>query len=208
MNQNQIILVVFSVVVTLLLAFDIRSLFKFKEHEVSTKNSIRWTAIWILTAMAFSGFVFYEKGFEKFSQFQSAYWIEQSLSVDNLFVFLMVFKYFKVTGRAQHKILLWGILGAMALRAIFIFAGTWLIKITYLPAFWKFTLGPDQLVGEGFHRINLIMTIFGIMLLYGGIKALFSTEDDESQDFNKSFGARFVRKYFRTNRAPKELLKS
>lgn len=197
MNQNQIILVVFTVVVTLLLTFDIRSLFKFKENEVSTKNSMRWTAIWILTAMAFSGFVFYEKGFEKFSQFQSAYWIEQSLSVDNLFVFLMVFKYFKVTGKAQHKILLWGILGAMALRAIFIFAGTWLIKITYLPAFWKFTLGPDQVGGEGFHRINFIMTIFGIMLLYGGIKALFSAEDDENKDFSNSFGARFVRKNFR-----------
>jgi tellurite resistance protein TerC len=197
MNQNQIILVVFSVVVTLLLVLDIRSLFKFKEHEVSTKNSIRWTAIWILTAMAFSGFVFYEKGFEKFSQFQSAYWIEQSLSVDNLFVFLMVFKYFKVTGKAQHKILLWGILGAMALRAIFIFAGTWLIKITYLPAFWKFTLAPEQMGGDGFHRVNLVMTIFGIMLLYGGIKALFSGDDDENQDFNNSFGARFVRKNFR-----------
>lgn len=197
MNQNQIILIVFTVVVTLLLTFDIRSLFKFKENEVSTKNSMRWTAIWILTAMAFSGFVFYEKGFEKFSQFQSAYWIEQSLSVDNLFVFLMVFKYFKVTGKAQHKILLWGILGAMALRAIFIFAGTWLIKITYLPAFWKFTLGPDQVGGEGFHRINFIMTIFGIMLLYGGIKALFSAEDDENKDFSNSFGARFVRKNFR-----------
>ncbi|MEY3049470.1 MAG: hypothetical protein RL365_1508 [Bacteroidota bacterium] len=204
MNHNQLILVVFSVVVTSLLALDIRSLIKYKENEVSTKNSIRWSAIWILTAMAFSGFVFYEKGFEKFSQFQSAYWIEQSLSVDNLFVFLMVFKYFKITGKAQHKILLWGILGAMALRAFFIFSGTWLIKITYLPAFWKFTLGPDQMEGEGFHRINLIMTILGIMLLYGGIKALFSTEDYESQDLNNSFGARFVRKNFRllTNDSP------
>lgn len=197
MNQNQIILVAFSGVVTLLLAFDIRSLFRIKGQEVSVKNSIRWTAIWVLTAMAFSGFVYYEEGFEKFSQFQSAYWIEQSLSVDNLFVFLMVFKYFKLNGKAQHKILLWGILGAMALRAIFIFAGTWLIKMTYLPSFWKFTLDPEQLDGNGFQRINLVITVFGIMLLYGGIKSFFSKEEEDEQDFSNSFGARFVRKNFR-----------
>ncbi len=197
MNDNQLILAVFVAVVTFLLVLDIRSLFKFKDHEVSTGNAIRWTAIWVLTAMAFSGFIWYENGLEKFSQFQSAYWIEQSLSIDNLFVFLMVFKYFKITGKVQHKILLWGILGAMAMRAIFIFAGTWLIKITYLPAFWKFTLAPEQMGGDGFHRVNLVMTIFGIMLLYGGIKALFSGDDDENQDFNNSFGARFVRKNFR-----------
>lgn len=197
MNENQLILAVFVAVVTFLLVLDIRSLFKFQDHEVSTGNAIRWTAIWVLTAMAFSGFIWYENGLEKFSQFQSAYWIEQSLSIDNLFVFLMVFKYFKITGKVQHKILLWGILGAMAMRAIFIFAGTWLIKITYLPAFWKFILDPDQHDGEGFYRINFVMTIFGIMLLYGGISSLFSKGEEEEKDFSNSFGARFFRKNFR-----------
>ena len=197
MNENQLILAVFVAVVTFLLVLDIRSLFKFLDHEVSAGNAMRWTAIWVLTAMAFSGFIWYENGLEKFSQFQSAYWIEQSLSIDNLFVFLMVFKYFKITGKVQRKILLWGILGAMAMRAIFIFAGTWLIKITYLPPFWKFILDSYQHGGEGFYRINLVMTLFGIMLLYGGISSLFSKGEEEEKDFNNSFGARFFRKNFR-----------
>jgi tellurite resistance protein TerC len=197
MNENQLILAVFVAVVTFLLVLDIRSLFKFQDHEVSAGNAMRWTAIWVLTAMAFSGFIWYENGLEKFSQFQSAYWIEQSLSIDNLFVFLMVFKYFKITGKVQRKILLWGILGAMAMRAIFIFAGTWLIKITYLPPFWKFILDPYQHGGEGFYRINFVMTLFGIMLLYGGISSLFSKGEEEEKDFNNSFGARFFRKNFR-----------
>ena len=109
----------------------------------------------------------------------------------------MVFKYFKITGKVQRKILLWGILGAMVMRAIFIFAGTWLIKITYLPPFWKFILDPDQHGGEGFYRINFVMTLFGIMLFYGGISSLFSKGEEEEKDFSNSFGARFFRKNFR-----------
>ena len=65
MNENQLILAVFVAVVTFLLVLDIRSLFKFQDHEVSTGNAIRWTAIWVLTAMAFSGFIWYENGLEK-----------------------------------------------------------------------------------------------------------------------------------------------
>lgn len=197
MSQNQIILGVFIVIVGILLFLDIFSLIKSKHHQVSRSNSIIWTLVWVLTAMAFSGFLWFENGFEKFSQFQSAYWIEQSLSIDNLFVFLMVFKYFKITGQMQHKILLWGIFGAMILRAIFIFSGTWIIKMTYLPAFWKFIIESEQSGVEGFYRINLVISLFGIMLLYGGISSLLSKGEYEEEDFGNSFGARFIRKNFR-----------
>jgi tellurite resistance protein TerC len=198
MNPHQIVLLAFAIVVTVLFTLDIRSLFKYKENVVSNKNAIVWTLIWLITAMAFSVFVYYEEGLEKFYQFQSAYWIEQSLSVDNLFVFLMVFKYFKTSGKVQHKVLLWGIIGAICLRAIFIFTGTWLINLTYLPPYWKFVIP----VGESpnstfFNQINLLILFFGAMLLYGGIKSLISSDLVENTDFNKTFGARFVRKNFK-----------
>lgn len=198
MNQNQIVFLAFAIIVTVLFTLDIRSLFKYRENEVSNKNAVGWTLIWLFTAMAFSIFVYYEEGLEKFYQFQSAYWIEQSLSVDNLFVFLMVFKYFKTSGKTQHKILLWGIIGAICLRAVFIFTGTWLINLTYLPPFWKFVhpVG-DKLSTDLYHQVNLLILCFGAMLLYGGIKSLITPNLIEKTDFNKSFGARFVRRNFK-----------
>jgi tellurite resistance protein TerC len=197
MSNNQTVLIGFILFITVLFALDIRSLFNLKKVEISNKNSIVWTFIWVFSAMVFSVLIYFTEGLEKFSQFQSAYWIEQSLSVDNLFVFLLVFKYFKVSGNAQHKVLLWGIVGAMILRAAFIFTGTWLIKITYLPPFWRFTQPSHVPQGHDFHQINIIILLFGAMLLYGGIKALISSNNEEEQDFENSFGARFVRKYFK-----------
>ena len=158
MEGNQFVIFVFTLVVTCLLILDIRSLFKHKASAQSTKNAVIWTLIWISTSMLFSVFIWFENGFERFSQFQSAYWIEQSLSVDNLFVFLMVFGFFGINGPSQHKILLWGILGAMVLRGIFIFAGTWLIKLTYLPPFWIFNQDPHIPRAPGsFHQINVLI---------------------------------------------------
>lgn len=197
MDANQIVLIVFSLLVACLLFFDIRSLFKLQETTKSNKNSVVWTLIWISTSMLFSGFIWYQNGFERFSQFQSAYWIEQSLSVDNLFVFLMVFGFFSINGPAQHKILLWGILGAMVLRAIFIFTGTWLIKLTYLPAFWVFNQDPHLPRTPGmFYQINLLILFFGFMLLYAAIKTLWNSEEENKVDYNQSFVVKFLRKYF------------
>ena len=197
MEGNQIVIFVFTLVVSCLLIFDIQSLFKHKASAQSTKNAVIWTLIWISTSMLFSVFIWFENGFERFSQFQSAYWIEQSLSVDNLFVFLMVFGFFGINGPSQHKILLWGILGAMVLRAIFIFAGTWLIKLTYLPPFWIFNQDPHLPRAPGsFHQINVLITFFGFMLVYAAIKTLRSSEEEDKVDYNQSFVVRFLRKYF------------
>jgi tellurite resistance protein TerC len=110
---------------------------------------------------------------------------------------LLVFKFFKVTGKAQHKILLWGILGAMVLRAIFIFTGAWLIELTFIPPFWKFVNPPHSEGVNGFYQINAVITGFGLILLYGGLKALFVKKKEEEKDFNQSFGAKFMRKHFK-----------
>ena len=114
--------------------------------------------------------------------------IEKALSVDNLFVFILVFGYFNVAKEAQHKVLFWGVIGALVFRAIFIFAGVWVLNYTYLPEMELF----GQVV-----KINYLLTVFGIILIVAGIKSAFSHEQDEgSKDFTKSPGAKFVYKFF------------
>jgi tellurite resistance protein TerC len=130
-------------------------------------------------------------GAEKFMQFQGAYWIEKALSVDNLFVFILVFGYFNVAKEAQHKVLFWGVIGALVFRAIFIFTGVWLLNYTYLPEMQLF----GQIV-----KINYLLTIFGIILIVAGIKSGFSNEEDEgSKDFSKSAGSKLVHRFFKVS---------
>ena len=200
--SKTVVLIVFASIISVLLFFDLRSLVKSKANVKSNANAVLWTLVWVGSAMLFGFFVWQQEGFEKFTQFQSAYWIEQSLSVDNLFVFLLVFRYFKVDGKGQSKVLLWGIFGAIVLRAIFIFAGTWLIDLTFLPDFslGNWTFGGKENAQEGacqFENINLLITLFGAMLVYVGCKTLLIKEDEESKDFENSIGAKIARKLFR-----------
>jgi tellurite resistance protein TerC len=181
------IIAVFSVAILVMLLLDL-GVFNKKSHAVSNKEAITWSLIWISLSMAFSGIIYYYMGVEKFSQFQSAYWIEKALSVDNLFVFILVFGFFNVPKELHHKVLFWGIIGALVLRAIFIFSGVGLIKLTYLP--------DVELFGHTM-RINIVLTLFGIFLIYAGIKSWFAEEDDDDEkDFNKSPGAKVVHKFF------------
>lgn len=198
------VIVTFAIVVIVMLLLDL-GVFNKKSHVISNKEAVTWSAVWIALSMVFSGYVYYAAGFEKFSQFQAAYWIEKALSVDNLFVFILVFGFFNVPREHHHKILFWGILGAIVMRAIFIFAGVWLIELTYLPAFsvagWSFVLehkeGIEANFAAGqFFKPNVVLTLFGIFLIYAGIKAGFSEDDDEEKDFSKSPGAKVVRKLF------------
>lgn len=178
--------IVFGVVVLIMLLLDL-GVFNKKSHEISNKEAVTWSVVWISLAMAFSGYIYWMDGFERFSQFQSAYWIEKALSVDNLFVFILVFGFFNVQKIVQHKVLFWGIIGAIIFRAIFIFTGVKLIEMTYLPEF--------TLWGHSLH-VNVLLTLFGAFLVYAGIKSAFVEEDDEEKDFSKSPGARFVRWLF------------
>ena len=143
-----------------MLAIDL-GVFHKKTHVVPVKEAILWSSIWILLALLFDLFVFFEFGKTKALEFFTGYVIEYSLSVDNIFIFILIFSYFAVNTRYQHKILFWGILGALIMRGIFIFAGVALIN-----------------------RFEWIVVIFGGFLLFTGIKMLFQKETEVNPDKN------------------------
>lgn len=195
-NLHPGLIIGFVVVVIVMLMLDL-GIFNKKAHEVSSKEATIWTIIWISLSMVFSGVVYWvfnqdagghENAIEKFTQFQAAYWIEKALSVDNLFVFILVFGFFKVPKYLHHKVLFWGVLGALIFRAIFIFAGVEIINLTYLPTF--------EIFGKPV-QINVVMTLFGLFLIYAGIKSWGSGDDDEDEDFSETAGARLVKKLYK-----------
>ena len=188
---SPLVVAIFALLIILMLALDL-GVFNRKVHAISNKEALIWSVVWILIAMAFSGYVYLasEPGMEteRFVQFQTAYWIERALSMDNLFVFILIFNFFNVQAMYHHKVLFWGILGAVVLRAIFIFSGVELINFTYLPEY--------TLMGKAI-KINVVLALFGLFLVYAGIKSWFvSEEDDDETDFSKSPGARMVYKLF------------
>jgi len=132
-----------------------------KSHEVKIKEALIWTAIWIFIAMLFNYGIYVYMGEEKALEFLTGYVIEKSLSVDNLFVFIMIFTYFNVNPKYQHKILFWGILGALLMRAIFIFAGVALIT-----------------------KFHWIIYLFGGFLVFTGIKMLFHKDENIEPEKN------------------------
>lgn len=224
MNQNIIdlhpgLVIGFAVLIVIMLLLDL-GVFNKKSHEVTSKEALLWSVTWIGLSMVFSGVVYWvynqdlgghELAIEKFTQFQNAYWIEKALSVDNLFVFILVFSFFKVPKYLHHKVLFWGVIGALVLRAFFIFAGVWLIKYTYLPSFevfgFDFNLDPHNEMlnssweNKDFFRINVILTIFGLFLIYAGIKSWIEAggDDEEEQDFSNSAGAKLIRKFYKVS---------
>jgi tellurite resistance protein TerC len=189
------IIIGFTVVVLFMLLLDL-GIFNKKNHVISNQEAAIWSVVWIGFSMIFSIFVYIvtdEKyALEKFSQYQAAYWIEKALSVDNLFVFILVFGYFNVPRELHHKVLFWGIIGALIMRAIFIFAGVGLINLTYLPKM--------NLFGQNV-EINAVLTVFGFFLIYAGIKSWFASDkDDHEKDFSKSPGAQVIHKLFKVSK--------
>ncbi len=181
----------FGILVIIMLLLDL-GVFNRKSHVVSNREALIWSVVWISLAMVFSGVIYYFLGFEQFTQFQSAYWIEKALSVDNLFVFIMVFGFFNVPKYLHHKVLFWGIIGALVFRAIFIFTGVELINMTYLP---------DMTIFGYTVQINAVLTIFGLFLLFAGIKSWSAHEDtDETKDFYKSPGAKIIYRLFKVTK--------
>jgi len=169
--------------------------FNKKNHEISNKEALIWSLVWIGFSMIFSLFIFFvtdeNSRLDKFSQYQAAYWIEKALSVDNLFVFILVFGYFNVPLKLHHKVLFWGIIGALFMRAIFIFSGVELINLTYLPEMNLFGVNV---------KINVVLSLFGLFLIYAGIKSWFANDDDDDEkDFSKSPGAKLVHRFFKVS---------
>lgn len=184
------ILTAFGVAVFVMLLLDL-GVFNKNSHVVSTKEALIWTLVWVGLAMGFSGVIYYYLDFENFARFQSAYWIEKALSVDNLFVFILVFSFFKVPKKLHHRVLFWGIIGALVFRAVFIFAGVELINHTYLPEMdiWGHAV-----------QINVVLTIFGVFLVVSGIKSWFVDHEEETeQDLSKNLAVRFVHRFFKVS---------
>ncbi|NBO65085.1 MAG: TerC family protein [Acidobacteria bacterium] len=152
--------VVFAVIVLGLLAIDL-GVFHRRSHTVKIREALIWSAVWIGLALVFNIFVLYTRGPVPAMEFLTGYLVEEALSVDNLFVFLMIFSYFRVPSEYQHKVLFWGIIGALALRAAFILAGIALI--------------------QKFHRV---MYIFGLFLVITGIKMVRSDDNEIDPERN------------------------
>jgi tellurite resistance protein TerC len=145
-------------------------IFSREAHKVPVKEALIWFAVWIIMALLFNLFVLYEFGKTKALEYFTSYIVEKSLSVDNIFVFILIFTYFAVPEKYQHKILFWGVLGALVMRGIFIFAGVALIN-----------------------RFHWIVIIFGGFLLVTGIKMLF--ESDIHMDPSKNPVVKFARRF-------------
>ncbi len=154
-NNNILFWVLFNGFVLLLLGLDL-FVFHRKEHEVKIKEALLWSLFWILLSLGFNALIYYWEGPAPALEFLTAYLIEKSLSVDNLFVFILIFNFFKVPPKYQHKILFWGIIGALVFRAIFILVGVALIA-----------------------KFHFIIYILGAFLIYTGIKMAFTKNDEE-----------------------------
>ena len=167
--------IVFYVLVFAMLIVDLKMFGKKGQHEVSISEALKMTAVWIVVALAFCGaiYMFYPVApHEKAMEFLAGYLIEKSLSMDNLFVFLMLFSFFGVERKYQHEVLFWGIFGALVLRSIFIFAGAAMVE-----------------------RFEWILGLFGAFLIYTGIK-MFSHDDNEQSDPSKNIFVRLFKKFF------------
>lgn len=125
--ENLTFWILFNVFVVIMLVLDLVVLNK-KNHKVKVKEALWWTAFWVSLALCFNVLIYFWKGKEPAIQFLTGYLIEESLSVDNLFVFMLIFNYFSVPEIYQRKVLFWGIIGALVFRAIFILLGVSLIQ--------------------------------------------------------------------------------
>jgi len=184
--QDLHLIIAFSCIVPLALYVDLKVGGK-NPNGVSTKQATIWTGIWVGLSVLFGAFIYVDAGVQKATEFFTAYTIEKALSVDNLFVFILVFNYFKVPEAYKHKVLFWGIIGAIVLRAVFIFAGVGIINMTE--------------VGIAGYQVNILLLLFGLFLVYAGIKSgievLKGDDDDEEEDFSSSPGAKFIRWLFK-----------
>ena len=182
--DESILLIVFGVAVIFMLLLDL-GVFNKKQHAISTKEAAIWTVVWIFLSLLFAGFIYYEFGAIKSIEYLSAYLIEKSLSLDNIFVFVLIFSFFNIQELHKHKILFWGIIGAVVFRAIFIFSGLWLIELTYLPEFTAFGASV---------KLNLLLVVFAIILIVAGIKS-FKSDEDENKDYSNNIGIRLLIKF-------------
>jgi tellurite resistance protein TerC len=160
----------FILFILLMLALDL-GVFHRKAHAISFKESLLWTMVWVGLAMTFNVIIYFWKGPEKAIEFLTGYLIEQSLSVDNLFVFILIFGYFQVPPKYQHRVLFWGIIGALILRGVFIFAGVALME-----------------------KFHWMIYLFGGILMVSGYKMFF--QKDKKIEPEKNPVVRIFKRFF------------
>jgi len=177
---NLLFWILFLAFVVLMLVLDLGVINR-RAHTVGLREALSWTALWVALAAGFAVLLYFHgnrmtgaaQGNRQLSlEFVTGYLVEEALSVDNLFVFLLIFRYFKVPSKLQRKVLFWGILGAILMRAAFIAAGVTLLNL--------------------FHWV---MYLFGAFLIYAGIKLLF--QDEEQENPADSFVTRFAQRHLR-----------
>jgi len=160
----------FNIFILVLLTLDLK-VFNRKPHEISIKESLMWSGVWIAISLLFNIGVYFWFGRESALQFFTGYLIEKSLSIDNLFVFLLLFSYFKVPAKYQHEVLFWGILGALLMRGALILLGAALIT-----------------------RFHWILYILGLFLVVTGVKMAFQDGKKEVHP-ERNIVVRFFKKF-------------
>ena len=160
----------FNLFVLAMLAVDLLVFHK-EAHEVSLKEAAGWSVLWIVLALVFGGGVYVRMGADAGLQYVTGYLIEKALSVDNIFVFVLIFSYFRVPARYQHRVLFWGILGALVMRGAMIAAGAYLI-----------------------HQFHWIIYVFGGFLVFTGVRMATQTEHDFEPESNPVI--RLVKAFF------------
>jgi tellurite resistance protein TerC len=159
---------IFSVFVLGMLALDL-GVFSRKPHEVRFKEALAWSIVWVVLSLLFNGWIYLKFGSQKALEFLTGYVIEKALSVDNIFVFVVLFAAFAVPKIYEHRVLFWGVIGAIVMRAIFIGLGAALIS-----------------------RFHWIMYVFGAILIVTGIRLMIQSEHEPHPERNPMF--RFARK--------------
>ncbi|MDZ7715959.1 MAG: TerC family protein [Balneolaceae bacterium] len=170
MDHSYLLWGIFNLFIIIMLVVDLVVLHK-EDEEVSIKEALYWTAAWIVMALLFGIGVYYYMGTQTALDYYTGYLIEKSLSVDNIFVFLLVFSYFKVPAEYQHKVLFWGIFGALVMRLIFIFTGVALLE-----------------------RFDWIIYVFGGFLIFTGIK--LAKDKNKEVHPEKNPVIKLIRKFF------------
>lgn len=163
--------VLFHLFVFGMLALDL-GVFHRKAHAIHFKEALAWSGVWILLALLFNGIIHFWKGEQAALEFFTGYVIEKSLSVDNIFVFLVIFTYFKIPAQYQHRVLFWGIIGALIMRAIFIAAGITLLE-----------------------KFHWLIYVFGAFLVLTGVKMAVS--HGKEMELEKNVALRFFKKIMR-----------
>jgi tellurite resistance protein TerC len=157
------------------LALDL-GVFNRKAHVVSVKEAAIWTTVWVTLGLAFAGVIFAWQGQQKGIEWLTGYVVEYSLAVDNIFVFVLVFSYFQVPAQYRHRVLFWGILGALVMRGAMIFLGAALIK-----------------------EFHWILLFFGAFLLFTGFRMFTEKDDKEHVDLEMNPAVRFAKRFFKVS---------